>query len=220
MMESTRVLIVDDHALFRHGVRTVVERDGDMQVVGEAGSGKEALLKARELEPDLVLMDIKVSHSGGMEMVRAIKNVLPDTKVVVLTVHDEGEHLVQAVKEGAEGFLPKNVQAEALLDSLRRVMGGEPAIPRHMVGIVLQELVRLSEIEAANVCAQLSPRESEVLGGLCQGRTNVQIGKCLGISQNTVKAHVTNILRKLNLPNRLQAAAYARQLGLDAAGWS
>ena len=132
-MQPTKVLIVDDHALFRQGLRNAIEPQEDFEVVGEAEDGMEALAKARELKPDLILMDIHMPHCNGPEAVSAIKRELPAVKIIMLTAYDEDENLFEAIKRGAEGFLSKNVRAKALLDSLRGVMRGEAAISKPML---------------------------------------------------------------------------------------
>jgi DNA-binding NarL/FixJ family response regulator len=213
-MQPTKILIVDDHALFRQGVRNTIEREEDFEVVGEAGDGAEALAKARELKPDLILMDINMPHCNGLEAVIAIKRELPDVRIIMLTVHDEDENLFEAIKKGAEGFLSKGVRAEALLASLRGVMKGEAAISGHMAGKVLKEFARLAENEAESIAGQLTPREKEVLQKIGEGMSNKEIALSLRISENTVKVHVTNILRKLHLQTRFQAATYSQRLGL------
>ena len=213
-MQPTKVLIVDDHALLRQGVRNTIEPEQDFEVVGEAEDGAEALAKAKELKPDLILMDISMPHGSGLEALSSIKKELPDVKIIMLTVHDKDENLLEATKRGAEGFLSKNVRAKALLDSLRGAMRGEAAISRHMAGKILKEFARLAEIEAKKASGQLTPREKEVLQKLSEGLSNREIGLSLCISENTVKVHVKNILRKLHLQNRTEAAAYAQRWGL------
>jgi DNA-binding NarL/FixJ family response regulator len=213
-MQPTKVLIVDDHALLRQGVRNTIEPEEDFEVVGEAEDGAEALAKAKELKPDLILMDIHMPHGNGLEALSAIKRELPDVKIIMLTVHDKDENLLEAIKRGAEGFLSKNVRAKALLDSLRGAMRGEAALSRHMAGKILKEFVRLAEIEDKKTSSQLTPREKEVLEELSEGLSNREIGLSLCISENTVKVHVKNILRKLHLHNRTEAAAYAQRWGL------
>ena len=213
-MQPTKVLIVDDHALFRQGVRNSIELEEDIEVVGEAEDGTEALAKARELKPGLILMDISMPHCNGLEAVSAIKRELPGVKIIMLTVHDQDENLLEALKRGAEGFLNKNVRAKALLDSLRGVMKGEADISGPMAGKIIKEFARRAEIEAGHIASQRTPREKEVLQKISQGLSNREIGFSLHISENTVKAHVTNILRKLHLQTRSQAAAYARRWGL------
>jgi len=214
-MHSTKVLIVDDHALLRQGVRNTIEPEEDFEVVGEAENGAEALAKAKELKPDLILMDISMPHGNGLEALSAIKKELPDVKIIMLTVHDKDENLLEAIKRGAEGFLSKNVRAKALLDSLRGAMRGEAAISRYMAGKILKEFTRLAEIEAKKTSGQLTPREKEVLQKLSEGLSNREIGLSLCISENTVKVHVKNIFRKLHLQNRNEAAAYAQRWGLE-----
>jgi DNA-binding NarL/FixJ family response regulator len=217
-MQPRKVLLVDDHALFRKGVRNTIEPEEDFEVVGEAEDGTEAMAKARELKPDLILMDINMPHCSGLEAVSAIRRELPGVKIIMLTVHDEDENLLEAIKRGAKGFLSKKVRAKDLLDSLRGVMKGEVAIVGPMAEKILKELVRLAEIEAGHIASQLTPREKEVLQKLSEGLSNKDIGLSLSISENTVKAHVTNILRKLGLQSRTQAAAYAQRWGLDEGG--
>ena len=217
-MQPTRVLIVDDHALFRQGVRNAIAREEDIQVVGEAEDGVEALAKARELKPDLILMDISMPRCSGLEAVSAIKRELPGVRIVMLTVHDDDENLFEAIKRGAEGFLSKKVRAKTLLDSLRGVMRGEAAISRLMAEKILKEFARLAQIEAGHIASQLTPREKEVLQKLSEGLCNREIALSLSISENTVKVHVTNILKKLHLRTRSQAAAYARRWELHQGG--
>jgi two-component system nitrate/nitrite response regulator NarL len=210
-MQPTRVLLVDDHALFRQGVRNIIEHEEEFEVVGEAGDGAGALAKARELKPDLILMDINMPHGGGLEAVSVIKRELPDVRIVMLTVHDQDDNLFEAIKRGAEGFLSKNVRAKDLLNSLRGVLKGEVAISGPMSSKILKEFARLAEIEDGHIAGQLTLREKEVLQKLSEGLTNRQIAFSLCISENTVKAHVSNILKKLHLQTRTPAAAYARR---------
>ena len=214
-MQPTKVLIVDDHALFRQGVRNTIEPEEEFEVVGEAGDGAEALAKARELKPDLILMDIHMPHCSGLEAVGAIKGELPGVRIVMLTVHDGDENLFEAIRRGAEGFLSKNVRAKALLNSLRGVVRGEAAVSRCMAAKILKEFARLAEIEAGHIASQLTPREREVLQKISEGLSNREIALSLCISENTGKAHVSRILKKLHLETRSQAAAYARRRRLD-----
>ena len=150
--------------------------------MGEAKDGAEALAKARELKPDLILMDINMPHGSGLEAVSAIKGELPEIKIIMLTVHDEEKNLFEAITRGAEGFLSKNVRAKALLDSLRGVMEGEAAISRSMAGKILKEFARLAEIEAGHIAGQLTPREGEVLQKISEGLCNREIALYLSAS--------------------------------------
>jgi DNA-binding NarL/FixJ family response regulator len=214
-MQPTKVLIVDDHALFRQGVRNAIEREEEFEVVGEARDGIEALAKARELQPDLILMDINMPHGNGLETVSAIKREWPGMRIIMLTVHDKDENLFEAIRRGAEGFLSKNVRANNLLDSLRDAMRGKAALSGPTTGKVLKEFARLAESEAEHISDQLTPREKQVLQKISEELTNRQIALSLCISENTVKAHVSRILKKLHLQTRSQAAVYARRRRLD-----
>ena len=212
-MQPAKVLIVDDHALFRQGVHDALEREEDLSVVGEAENGLDALAKARELNPDLILMDINMPGYGGQDAVRAIKRELPGIKVIMLSVHDDDESLFEAIKGGADGFLTKNVRVDALIGSVRSVAKGEAVLSGKMIGTILREYARLARMEASDLVAPLTPRERQVLDEIRQGSTNKDIANSLYISEYTVKAHVTSILRNLHLQNRYQAAAYARRMG-------
>ena len=147
-MQQVKVLIVDDHPLFRRGVCRVIGHQVDIEVVGEAEDGAEALAKARELKPDLILMDICMPRGNGLEALSAIKGELPDTKIVMLTIHEEGENLFEAIKRGAEGFLSKDVRAQDLVDAVRGVMRGKAALSERMAARVTKEFARLVEVEA------------------------------------------------------------------------
>jgi len=182
--------------------------------VGEATDGGEALTKARQLHPDLILMDISMPHCSGLEAVRAIKGELPTTRVIMLTVHSDRASLLEAIKNGAEGFLSKNIRTEVLLASLRGALQGKAAISQSMAAHVLMEYARLAQIEASQVPGQLTIRENQVLVKLSQGLSNREIADTLYISENTVKAHIGHILKKLHVHSRSAAAAYARRLGL------
>jgi two-component system nitrate/nitrite response regulator NarL len=213
-MNPAKVLLVDDHALFRHGVRAVLERDGDLQVVAEAESNSEAMARARELHPDLILMDIGLTDGSSLEAIHALKRELPDAKIVVLTVHQEKESFFEAVKGGADGFLSKDVRAGTLLESLRGVLRGEAVISGHMAANLCREYARLAQVEAGIVADQLTRREKQVLEKVSEGLSNKGIADRLQISENTVRIHVSHILQKLHIHDRSQAAAYARQMGL------
>ena len=147
-MDPARILLVDDHALFRHGVRDVIARERDLEIVGEAATCKEALLQARASHPDLILIDIGLSDGSGLETVHTIKQELPEAKIIVLTVHDEDVNLFEAIKRGAEGFLSKNVRAKFLLESLRGAMRGEAALSKRMTAKVLHEYAKLARAGA------------------------------------------------------------------------
>ena len=214
-MEPIRILLVDDHALFRDGVASLLAEQEDFEVIGMAGDGKEALEKARELEPDLILMDIYMPVCNGLEATRLIKEEMPAVKVVILTVSEEDHNLFEAIKSGAHGYLLKKERAEDFLTMLRGVSKNEAPISRSVAAKILAEFARQAKQKPeAAPGVQLTPREREVLELLTKGATNKEIASALGISENTVKNRLRSILEKLHLENRVQAVAYAFQQGL------
>jgi len=216
VMSSIRVLLVDDHALFREGLGMIVANQPDMVVVGEAGDGQEAVRKAGELKPDLILMDIQMPIMDGIEATHRIKKELPATTIVILTVRDDEEKLFEAIKNGAQGYLLKTMQSPALIDMLRRALAGEVAIPPHLAGQMLDEFRRLSQLEPheKDECAELSRRELDVLNQVTLGKTDKEIALALSLSVNTIKTHLRNILAKLHVSGRKEAARLAKDKGL------
>lgn len=218
-IERTTVLLVDDHALFRQGLAGLLSSQDDIEVVGEASSGEEAVEKARELVPDLILMDINMPGTNGLEATRLIKDELPHTRVVMLTVSEDDHDLFEAVKNGAEGYLLKTLKAEQLFELLKGVFKGEAPISPSMAKKLLAEFAHMARkdkeqpIETDHHGA-LTKREREVLQLLSDGATDKEIAASLCISRRTVKNHVHNILEKLQLQNRVQATAYALREGL------
>ncbi|MFQ5989644.1 MAG: response regulator [Candidatus Methylomirabilales bacterium] len=215
-MEIIRVLLVDDHALLRTGVAGLLKMGPDFEVVGQVQDGEEALKKAKELMPDLVLMDIYMPGMGGIEATRQIKQVLPYVKIVMLSVSDKDEDLFDAIKAGAHGYLNKKIEPEEFLRVLRGVFRGEAPVSGFTATKILDEFARVARLdpERAHAQGKLSPREREVLELLTSGATNKEIASSLGIAENTVKNHLKNILEKLHLENRVQAAAFALRKGL------
>ncbi len=205
-----KILVVDDRPLVRDGIVSLL-RAHRQEVVGEAGDGAEAVTLARQLRPDLILMDIRMPGMGGLEATRRIKAKLPEIKIVILTVSDDDADVFEAIKSGADGYLLKSLSSEeffALLDGLPR---GEAAIPPSLAMKMLREFAR-SEAETAHTQASedtLTEREEQVLQLLANGASNKEIGAALGISENTVKYHTRHILDKLHLRSRAQVIAYA-----------
>lgn len=215
-MDKIRVLMVDDHALFREGLAGIIASQTDMQVVGEAGDGLEALVKAQELKPDLVLMDVQMPGMDGLTAVRQIKEALPETAVVMLTVRDDDDKLFEALKNGAQGYLLKEIRSQDMLAMLRGVMRGEAALSPALAGRVLTEFRRLSGrgFAKADDDSGLTEREHQVLLRVSEGATDKEIAEALTISLNTVKSHIRNILSKLQVSSRREAAKVAKSKGL------
>jgi len=219
-METIRILLVDDHALFRMGLARLFEKAKGFRVVAEAGGGKEAFAKALQFKPDLVLMDINMGEGNGIEATRRIREASPATKVVMLTAAAEDKNLFEAIKAGAHGYLLKNVRPESLFETLRGVSRGEAAISRTTAAKILNEFSIQSKQTKKGYLEshqeELSEREMEVLKQIAHGITNKEIGHTLHIAENTVKNHLKNILSKLHLQNRVQAATFALEKGLVA----
>lgn len=214
-MRPIRVLLVDDHSLFRKGLAGLLAREKEFKVVGEAQDGVEAVKLAKDLKPDLVLMDIYMPGSDGLEATRRVRDALPSTRVVILTVSEEDKNLFEAIKCGAHGYLLKKVEPSELFQMLRGVFLGEAPISRATAAKILNEFAEQARrVQEEVVEEKLSAREQEVLALLSEGLTNKEIGNQLGIAENTVKNHLKNILGKLHLANRVQAATFAIEKGL------
>jgi DNA-binding NarL/FixJ family response regulator len=210
---SIRVMVVDDHELFRQGVSSILSRIDDVEVVAEAENGRVAVQKAKEYRPDVVLMDINMPVCDGLRATRQIKAEHPDIRILILTVTDTEEMLFEAIKSGASGYVLKTVTPALLIDSVKRVSAGEPVIPGNLAMRIITEFSRPAEGKGTPVVDQLTDREVEVLRHLSTGASNREIAKALFISENTVRNHVRSILEKLHLANRAQAAAYAVREG-------
>jgi DNA-binding NarL/FixJ family response regulator len=209
-----RVLLADDHTLFRRGVARLLEAEHDFEVVGEAVHGQQALELARELMPDVILMDISMPVLDGLQATRRIKAEIPYVRIVILTASDGDRSLFDAVKSGAQGYLLKNLEPQALYGTLRGVVRGEAPLSRVMAGRLLEEFARQSREPDRLPGAELSERERQVLEQVAWGKSNKEIASALGIAENTVKNHLKNILEKLHLENRVQAATFALREGL------
>jgi len=212
--DPIRVLIVDDHALFRRGLEMVLAEEPDIELVGEASDGAEAVAKAGEALPDVILMDIRMPKSSGIEACRAMKEVAPSAKIVMLTISDEEEDLFEAIRAGASGYLLKDIPYDEVADVVRAVHGGQSLINPSMAAKLLTEFAALAkrdgEERAQEVPApKLTDREMEVLRLVARGMNNRDIAKELFISENTVKNHVRNILEKLQIHSRMEAVMIA-----------
>jgi DNA-binding NarL/FixJ family response regulator len=214
-IESLRVLVVDDHDLFRTGLRNLLEEHG-VVIVGEAGTGSDAVRIVRELAPDVVVMDLNMPGMGGVEATRHITAIAPLTRVLVLTISDEDTDVMDAILAGACGYLLKDASIQELVTGIDAAAHGEALISPHIAAKVLQRVRATStQPEIAEIIrAELSEREIEVLKLIANGTDNALIAAELHISPKTVKNHISNILMKLQIDNRIQAAVYAVRSGI------
>ena len=206
------MLIVDDHALFRRGLEMVLAQEDDIEVVGEAADGAEAVDKAADLLPDVVLMDVRMPRRSGIEACTAIRDVAPSTRIIMLTISDEEGDLYEAIKAGATGYLLKEISIDEVATAIRAVAGGQSLISPSMASKLLTEFATLIKRDNDPKHApvpRLTDRELEVLRLVARGLNNKDVAKQLYISENTVKNHIRNILEKLQLHSRMEAVVYA-----------
>jgi two-component system nitrate/nitrite response regulator NarL len=209
-MEATiRVLLVDDHTLFRSGIKALLQRQPGFHVVGEAGDGLEGAKRAKSLKPDVVLLDLHMPGISGREALQLIVEEVPDTHVVMLTVSEDAEDLLECLRAGAQGYLLKNIDAEFLLDAVRRAADGEAVMSAQMTAKLMQNVRAGSKPPPAADHDKLSPREREILGFLARGASNKDIARTLDLAESTIKIHIQGILKKLGVSSRVQAAVYA-----------
>lgn len=213
MAEGTRILLVDDHAMFRAGIKALLEAEGRLQVVGEASSGDEAVDRVRELKPDVVVMDLSMPGSNGLEATRRIAALELDTKVLVLTVHAEEEYLVPVVEAGASGYLTKTSADNDLIEAIKIVARGEVYLPPKATTLLLQRY-KASESDEGAGLHDLSTREQEVLALTAEGYSSREIGKKLFISPKTVDTYRSRIMDKLGLNHRSELVRFALRVGL------
>ena len=220
-MTRIQVLVVDDHPLFRRGIRWSLENEHDMLVVGEVADGQAAVQQVDLLAPDVVLIDINMPHMSGLEITRILKRRHPQTGVIILTMHEDDEQLFHAIRVGAAAYCTKDVDAEELTKLIRRVASGEYLINENVLSRpfvasrVLDQFRELSQIDhvSESVFSPLTPREVEILDCVAHGNSNKEIARILSISDQTVKNHITSILRKLAVNDRTQAVIYALRHG-------
>ena len=215
MTDTITLLITDDHVLVRQGIRTFLELQPDLTVLGEADSGEAAVRMAGELVPDVVLMDLVMPGMGGVEATRRVKQVSPRSQVIVLTSYHEDEYIFPALRAGALSYVLKDVGPDELAETVRKAARGESVLHPRVASRVVQELQGRKR-DTPNLFTDLSDRELDVLRLIADGRSNAEIADILIISEKTVKSHVSNILSKLHMMDRTQAAVFAWQQGLVA----
>lgn len=214
MSDTIRILITDDHAVVREGLRTLISSEPGMTIVGEAVDGVEAVLKARSLRPDVVLLDLVMPRKGGIEAIEEIKRDNPQARILVLTSFAEDDKVFPAIRKGAQGYLLKDSSPDELLQAIRHVYRGETSLHPTIARKLIQEINQPSDLPPSE--EPLTEREVEVLRLVARGLSNQEIADGLVVSERTVRTHVSNILSKLHLANRTQAALYALKEGLSS----
>jgi len=206
---TIRILLIDDHTLFRSGIRLLLQRQPDFDIVDEAADGLEGIKLAKRHRPDVILLDLNMPGLSGLETLQLLVQDLPETAVVVLTVSEEADELKAALRDGARGYLLKNIEAETLVAGVRRAAAGEPVISESMTAKLV------AHFRAPEKAAPATPTAREIVLGLARGESNKEIARTLDVAESTVKIHVQNILKKLNLTSRVQVAVYAVEHGLN-----
>jgi len=210
-----RLLLVDDHAVVRSGLRMLLDNEPDVEIVGEAGTAREALDSVLDLKPDIVLMDIGLPDMSGIDAAREIKRVRPETAIVALTIHEDEEYFFKMLEAGASGYVPKRAAPEELLTAIRTAAGGEVYLYPSMAKLLVKDyLAHDQESKASRTLDGLTEREQEVLAHLADGASNEEIAETLNISPKTVARHRENIMRKLNLHSRSELVKYAIRKGI------
>ena len=220
-MEKIKVMVVDDHPFFRQGLRGVLEKEEDLELAAEAADGREAIQKAENLRPQVVLLDINLPSMNGLQVTRELKNILPQTMIILLTAYHDEEQLLHAMRAGASAYFPKEVTPKRLVWAIRQVtqgyyvMGDARLTERELASWLMDQLekVAMAGIPEEVQFTPLSPREMEILQHAARGESNKEIARTLGISQQTVKNHISSILRKLPARDRTEAAVYALRHG-------
>lgn len=208
-MDKIRVLLADDHTILRDGIRSLLEEEPDIQVVGEAEDGHTAVRMAGELEPDVVLMDIAMPLLNGLEATRQIKRYVTRSRVLILSMHENEEYIRQVLAAGAMGYILKDAAARDLISAIRSVYRGDPVLSPAITRLVLEDYLRWGDVQPAEDSNALSPREREILQLIAEGHTNKQIGEILSISIKTVQSHRANIMEKLDLHDKSELMKYA-----------
>lgn len=215
---TIRVLLIDDHALFRSGIRLLLERQADIDVVDEAADGLEGIKRAKRHRPDVILLDLNMPGLSGIETLQLLIQDVPDAAVVILTVSEDAEELVTALRTGASGYLVKNVETETLVTGIRKVATGASVIAEDMTAKLVGKLRAAAKpspaAQPSDAGDRLTARERLIVRGVARGESNKELARGLNVAESTVKAHVQNILKKLNLSSRVQMAVYAVERGL------
>jgi two-component system response regulator NreC len=212
---TTRLLLVDDHAVVRSGLRMLLENEADVEIVGEAGTAREALDSLDRVHPDVILMDIGLPDLSGIEAARQVKALRPETAIVALTIHEDEEYFFKMLDAGASGYVPKRAAPEELLTAIRAAASGEVYLYPSLAKLLVSDyLSQEPAVRDERTLDGLTQRESEVLGHLADGASNVEIAETLGISPKTVARHRENIMRKLNLHSRTELVKYAIRKGI------
>lgn len=214
---TIRILLIDDHTLFRSGVSALLQRQPDLEVVGEAADGVEGIKRAKQHAPDVILLDLNMPGLSGLETLQLLVQDLPDTAVVMLTVSEDADELTAAMRAGANGFLLKSIDADALVAAIRKAAAGQPVITEHMTAKLVEQMRKPAPRPNApgpqsvprTSGDTLTARERDIVRELARGASNKEIARTLDLAESTVKIHVRNILRKLNLTSRVQVAVYA-----------
>lgn len=212
--KTIRVLLVDDHTLFRSGIRSLLQRHSGFEVIDEAGDGLEGIKRARSMKPDVVLLDLHMPGVSGLEAVRVMVEENPAIRVLMLTVSEDARDLMDALRAGATGYLLKNIETEVLVDAVQRAARGESVVSQEMTAKLIEGVRTPVRIEAPPVDKErFSPRERDILESLALGESNKEIARRLDLAESTVKIHVQNIFKKLNMSSRVQVALYAVEHG-------
>ena len=211
-----RLLLCDDHAMFRQGLRSILETEDDFRVIGEAATGREAVLHALETRPDVILMDIQMPELDGVAATKAILADQPDATVIILTMYRQDKYVFEAIKAGARGYMLKDSDANDLISAIRRVAAGETLLNADMAASILDEFRKVGELpdHPEHKISGLTEREEDILRLLAQGASNQSIAESLGVSEKTVRNRLSEIFSKLRLNNRTQAALYALREGI------
>lgn len=212
------VLLIDDHALFRSGVRSLLQRYPEFSIVGEAADGVEGLKRARQTQPDVVLLDLNMPGISGLETLQLMQQDCPRSAVLMLTVSEDAEDLGTALQGGARGYLIKNIEADYLVRAIQRAAAGEAVVAESMTSKLITQLQNVGQRnESRSELDKLTPREKDILACLARGESNKIIARTLDVADSTVKIHIQNILKKLNLSSRVQAAVFAVEHGITGA---